>query len=175
MQRRGDSAEAEQASLDVIDDLVGGVGWLRQVVEEQHVGLHPLGVEDAGGQPEDGVKLGGFEELLADDLPCPAFEGHVVRQDYGGAAGGLEHRADVLEEVELLVGGGGPEILAVVSEVVPLLLPFVIGEGHSVASTISMSRPSLAGSVVMGSVGDFSSQLRHFFPGSARVDCGTFP
>lgn len=30
-------------------------------IEEQDVGLHPVGVEDAGGQAEDGVEVGGFQ------------------------------------------------------------------------------------------------------------------
>ena len=36
--------------------LTGGV-----VVEEQHIGLDAVGVEDAGGQAQDGVQFGGFQ------------------------------------------------------------------------------------------------------------------
>ena len=44
------------------------------VVEEEHICLHPLGIEDARGQAKDGVQLGGFEELLSNNFPCPAFK-----------------------------------------------------------------------------------------------------
>ena len=75
-------------------------------------------LEDAGREAEDGVEVGGFEEVLADGFAGSAFKEHVVGDDDGGAAGGFQHAADVLNEVELFVGGGGPEVLAVVGEVV---------------------------------------------------------
>ena len=36
--------------------------------------FHSLGVKDARGEAEDGVELGGFEQLFANGLPCPAFK-----------------------------------------------------------------------------------------------------
>ena len=51
----------------------------RALVEEEHVGLDTGLVEDAGGQAENGVQLGGFQQLLADGLPRAAFKEHVVR------------------------------------------------------------------------------------------------
>jgi hypothetical protein len=44
--------------------------------------------------------------------PRAALEEHVVGQDHRGAAVLLEDGEDVLEEVELLVAGAGPEVVA---------------------------------------------------------------
>ena len=41
-------------------------GW--PAVEEQHVGLDPLGVEHAGGQPQQGVRVALVEQPAADGL-----------------------------------------------------------------------------------------------------------
>src|SRR5690606_32588610 len=42
----------------------------------------------------------------------------------------FQNGANVLHKVKLFVGGGGPEILPVVGEIVALLLPFGVGEVH---------------------------------------------
>ena len=76
------------------------------------------------------MQIGIFQELLADGLARAALEQHVVRNDRGGASGGLQHRADVLHEIELLVRGARPEVLTVVGEVVFLLFSLLVGEGH---------------------------------------------
>lgn len=73
------------------------------VVEEDHIRLDALGVEDAGWQPQNGVQIGGVEQLAADRFARAALEQHVVRHDDGGAAGCSQHRADVLHEIQLLV------------------------------------------------------------------------
>ena len=61
--------------------LLGGLG-----VEEQHVGLHALGVEDAGRQPQQRVDVELLEQVAAHRLPGPALEQHVVGHDDGTAA-----------------------------------------------------------------------------------------
>ena len=61
------------------------------VVEEDHIRLDAMGIEDAGGQAQDGVQVGVLQQLAPDRLPGPALEQHVVRHDHGGAPGGLEH------------------------------------------------------------------------------------
>ena len=43
------------AVVVILDVLGGGIFTGGAVVEEEHVGLHSLGVEDTGGQSEDGV------------------------------------------------------------------------------------------------------------------------
>jgi hypothetical protein len=56
------------------------------------------------------------EQLAAHGLAGPALEQHVVGDDDGGAAVDLEQRLDVLDEVELLVRGGDPEVRAVIDQ-----------------------------------------------------------
>ncbi|HZL44698.1 MAG TPA: hypothetical protein VFC28_00595 [Opitutaceae bacterium] len=99
--------------------------------QEQHVRLDGIGVEDAGRQAQDRVEISIFEQLLANGFTRAAFEEDIVGQHHRSAVSRPQHGADVLEEVELLVGGRGPEILPVVDEVVLLLLTFLVGEGHA--------------------------------------------
>lgn len=99
----------------VVPDLLGrGTFARRPVVKKEDVRFHSLGVENAGGQTEDGVQFRGLHQLLPDGLPGPTFEKHIIGQNHGRPTSRLEQRADVLEEVELLVGGGRPEILSIV-------------------------------------------------------------
>ena len=72
------------------------------VVEEQHVCLYSVGVEDAGGQSQDGVELRGLHQFLSDCFPSAAFKQDVIRDDYSGAACRFQHGANVLNEVDLL-------------------------------------------------------------------------
>lgn len=83
----------------------------RLAVEEKHVGFDALGVEDAGWQPQQGMDVAIVEEAFANGLAGAALEQDIVGQDDGCAAVDLEQAADVLEEVELLVAGGGPEVV----------------------------------------------------------------
>ena len=53
-----------------------------------------------------------MQEAFANGFAGATFEQHIVGQNDDGAAVDLEQAADVLEEVELLVAGGGPEIVA---------------------------------------------------------------
>ena len=82
--------------------------------------FNPAGVEDAGGQPQQGVNVVLGEEPPSDGLPCPAFKEDVVGNDDGGAAVDLQRGGDVLDEVQLLVGGGDPEVGAAVGDVLAL-------------------------------------------------------
>ena len=88
----------------------------RLAVEEQDVRLHALRVEDAGGQAQQRVHVRLLEQFAPDGFARAAFEQHVVRQHDRRAAVLLEDREDVLEEIELLVAGGRPEIVAVDDE-----------------------------------------------------------
>ena len=78
-------------------------------LEEGDVGFDALGVEDAGGEAQEGVDVAALEELAADGFTCPAFEEDVVGEDDGGGAADLEFADDVLEEVQLFVRGRRPE------------------------------------------------------------------
>ena len=90
--------------------------------KKSDVRLHALRVEDAGRQAQQRVDVALLEQLAADRLAGAALEEHVVRHDDGRPAVLLQQRLDVLQEVELLVGGRGPEVVAVDDERL-LLLP----------------------------------------------------
>ena len=60
------------------------------------------------------MEVAGLQQFLPDSLPGSALKEHIVRHHHRRLSGGFQKGVDVLEEVELLVGAGGPEILPVV-------------------------------------------------------------
>ena len=106
--------------------LLGGLG-----VEEQHVGLDALGVEDAGRQPQQRVHVALLEQVAPHRLAGPALEQHVVRHDDGTAAVDLEQRLDVLEKVQLLVLRRRPEVLPLVGGVFLLQVAGLVDDGDA--------------------------------------------
>ena len=60
-------------------------------VEEQHVGLDALGIEDSRGQAQQGVHVTTCQQTLADGFPSTPFEQHVVRHHDGRPAMLLEN------------------------------------------------------------------------------------
>jgi very-short-patch-repair endonuclease len=100
-------------------------------VEEQDVGLHALGVEDAGRQPQQRVDVALFQQVAAHRLAGPALEQHVVRHDDGAAPVDLQQRLDVLQEVQLLVLRRRPEILPLVGRVFLLQIAFLVDDGDA--------------------------------------------
>ncbi len=89
-----------------------GVGRA-SALEEEHIGLDALGVEDARGEAQDGVQIVVRKQFLANRFARTGFEQHVVGQHHGGTASVVEHHHDVLQEVELVVLGLDEEVLAV--------------------------------------------------------------
>jgi hypothetical protein len=73
-----------------------------------------LRVEDAGGQPQERVYIELLQQVAPHGLARTAFEEDVVRHDDGRPSVHLQQRLDVLQEVELFVLGGRPEILPLV-------------------------------------------------------------
>src|SRR5437762_5496092 len=53
-----------------------------------------------------------LQQLAPDSLPGPALEKHIVRHNHGSAPINLEQRLDMLDKVQLLVAGAGPEVVA---------------------------------------------------------------
>ena len=99
--------------------------------KNRDVGLDALGVEDAGGQPQQRVNVAFGQQLAPDRLAGAALEQHVVGDNYGGAALVLEQQSNVLQEVQLLVAGGGPEVLAVHRQVLLLHVGSAGGDGQA--------------------------------------------
>ena len=107
----GALAELGHVGAQVVDPDFPGVALVRLATgEEEHIGLHALGVEDAGGQAQDGVQVALVHQVGADLPAGVALEQHVVRHHHSGAAAGLEGAVDVLQKAELLVAGGEGEV-----------------------------------------------------------------
>ena len=91
MRQRGALAEAGHVGAQVVDpDFLGVALVLLATGEEQHVGLDALGVEDAGGQAQDGVQVALVHQVGADLLAVAVVKQHVVGQHHGGPAAGFE-------------------------------------------------------------------------------------
>ena len=106
---------------EVVDPELLGPGGLARglLVEEEHVGFHALRIEKAGRQTQERVHIALVQELAPDGFPCPTFEEDVIRHHDRGAAILLQQGFDVLDEIELLVGGRRPEVVTL--DDVPLL------------------------------------------------------
>ena len=59
------------------------------------------------------MNVGLFQQFAADSFTGSAFEQHVVRQNDGSSPVLLQNREDVLQEVQLLVAGRCPEVVAI--------------------------------------------------------------
>ena len=84
----------------------------RLAVEEEHVGFDALGIEDAGGQAQKGMDIALMQQFPAHGFAGPAFEEDIIRHDDRRAAVDLQQSLDVLDEVQLFVAGGDPEVVA---------------------------------------------------------------
>ncbi len=71
----------------------------RLSVEEKHVRLHPLCVEDAGGQAQKGMYVCLLEQLAANCFTRAAFKQHVVRHHDRGPAMLFENCKNMLKKV----------------------------------------------------------------------------
>ena len=99
---------------EVVDPELLGPGRFgcRLFVEEQDIRLHALRVEQARGQAQERMHVALVQELSPDRLPCPAFEQDVIRHDNCRAAVLFQKGLYMLDEIELLIGCRGPEVLA---------------------------------------------------------------
>src|SRR3712207_6350717 len=84
-----------------------------------------------GSAHYEGVDFALPEEPPPDRLAGASLEEYVVRNDDGAPAAHVEQGEDVLDEVELLVVGGGPEVLALVGYVLLLQSAFFGDEGDA--------------------------------------------
>lgn len=100
---------------EIVDPEVLGPGLFAGflAIEEEDVGFDALGVENAGGEAQEGVDVAALEQFAADGFAGSAFEEDVVGEDDGGGATDFDFADDGLEEVELFVRGG--ELLDVVA------------------------------------------------------------
>ena len=87
-------------------------GGLAHFFKKQHVGFDALGVEDAGGQPEDGVQAAFVHQVAAHVGAYAGFKQHVVGQHHGGAATVFEVAHDVLQKGQLLVAGDKRQVIS---------------------------------------------------------------
>ena len=74
-------------------------------IEEQHVGFHAVGVENAGGQAQDGMQVVALHQLVPHLLGGAGVGEHAVGQHHAHPASGAHDGHDVLQEVHLVVAG----------------------------------------------------------------------
>src|SRR2546425_5191534 len=100
-------------------------------VEKQHVCLDALSVEDPGWKPQQRVDVAFVKELPAHGFPRTALKEHVVGNYDGRTSVDFQDRLDVLHEVQLLIRGGGPEVITHHGEGLALLIPFLVHKHHA--------------------------------------------
>ena len=88
------------------------------VLEEEDVGFDPLCIENAGWQTKQRVNVALLQQILSDGFSGPALEQNVIRDDDRTAAIDLQHRLDILQEVQLLVLGRDSKSLTLVGRVI---------------------------------------------------------
>ena len=117
---------------EIVDpDLLGlHLGVCGLLVKENHVSLDTGLIEDTRRQTENGMQIRGLQQLLTHCLTGTALKQDVIGDNDGRFARGLHDGVDVLNKVELLVGAGRPEILAVVDQILFFLLAFLVGHGN---------------------------------------------
>lgn len=111
------------------DGLGPGVLAAGFFVDGDHNGLYAVGVENASEPGAGWCAPKWFLLAFCESFAGTTFEVHVVGQHHGRLAGGFEHAADVLHEVEMVVAGAGPKVLTVVGVGFPFLLSLSVVEG----------------------------------------------
>lgn len=112
--QRSGLAKAGHIGTQIVEPDLLGIAFVAPTTgEEQHIGFDPLGVENTGGQTENGVQITLVHQVAADFLPVAVGKKHIVRQHHcgPGLTVGLQTALDVLEEVQLLVAGGESEVI----------------------------------------------------------------
>ena len=112
--QRGGLAEAGHIGAQVIEpDLLGVALIALATGKEQHIGLDALGVENAGGQAENGVQITLVHQVAADLLTVTIGKEHIIRQHHSSPCLTicLQAAVNVLEEVQLLVTGREGEVI----------------------------------------------------------------
>jgi len=104
----------------------------RSLIKEANVRLDARLIEDARRQAQDRMQFCGLQKLLADNLTGSCFKEHVIRQYNHRSACRLQDGIDVLNKIELLIGGGHSEILAAVDQIHLFLLTLLVGHGDGV-------------------------------------------
>src|SRR5437588_11133556 len=85
-------------------------GWLP--LEEEHIRLNTLSIKDTRRQPQQRMHIALLEQLAPHNLTSAALKEHIIRYHHRCPPMHLQQCPDVLNEVELLVAGRRPEVLA---------------------------------------------------------------
>ena len=103
----------------------------RLAIEEQDVRLNSLRVEDSSGQAKQRLNVGLLQQFPPNGLSGAAFKQHIVVHNDGRAPINLQARFHVLQELELLVARGCPEVITDVSQRLFALIAFFIDHGNA--------------------------------------------
>jgi hypothetical protein len=72
------------------------------------------------------VDIGLLQQFPPNRFPCAAFKQHTVRHYDGRSSMNLQARFQMLQEVELLIAGGRPEVVADVGQPFFALVAFLL-------------------------------------------------
>src|SRR2546430_1930762 len=72
-----------------------------------------------------------LQQFAPDSLTGPALEKHIIRHNHGSAPINLEQRLDMLDKVQLLVAGAGPEVVAHNHAGFTLLVSLLVDKGDT--------------------------------------------
>src|SRR2546423_5745849 len=72
-----------------------------------------------------------LQQLAPDSLTGPALEKHIIRHNHGSTPINLEQRLDMLDKVQLLVAGAGPEVVSHNHAGLALLVSFFVDKGDA--------------------------------------------
>ena len=90
------------AGTVVIDpDVLRGLALFK----EKHIGLHTVGIENAGGKTQNRMQIILLEQFVPDLLRRIAVGQNAVRKDDADAAAGFHNGHDMLQEVDLIIRG----------------------------------------------------------------------
>src|SRR5438132_7557696 len=72
-----------------------------------------------------------LQQFAPDGLTGTTLEKHIIRHDNSGTTINLEQRLDMLDKVQLLVAGAGPEVVAHDHAGLALLASLLVDKGHA--------------------------------------------
>src|SRR5207249_9461026 len=138
--------------------------------EEKHIGFDPLGVKNPCWKSQQRMHLALLQQLAPDSLPGTTLEKHIIRHNHGSAPINLEQRLDMLDKVQLLVAGAGPEVVSHNHAGLTLLVSLLVHKGDAALAPkrwIGQHDIEILARVTAQTIGDSNRRLAIFVTADA--------